>query len=78
MKTVVGVYLKIEQMCNELAVNHPGKEQELTEIKQELDEYIESGVRNTLHSTNFEVIPIRKLVRVQVGSALNCIQYLPS
>ena len=68
----------ITRLCDEAITIHPGKEKELTDIKQELDEYIESGVRNTLRSTNFEVIPIRKLVRVQVGSALNCIQYLPS
>ncbi|NHJ14236.1 MAG: hypothetical protein EAX95_11205 [Candidatus Thorarchaeota archaeon] len=67
----------VARLCDEAIAMHPTKEKVLSEIKGELDEYVESLVRNTLEGTNFEVIPIRKLVRVQVGSALNCIAHLP-
>lgn len=66
------------RLCDEAMVIHPAKQKELSEIKDELDEYVESMVKDTLRGTNFEVIPIQKLVRVQVGSALNCIEHLPS
>jgi hypothetical protein len=61
------------RLCDEAKAIHPAKKKELSEIKIELDEYVESTVKDTLRGTNFEVIPIQKLVRVQVGSALNCI-----
>jgi hypothetical protein len=68
----------VARLCDEAKAIHPAKKKELSEIKAELDEYVESTVKDTLRGTNFEVIPIQKLVRVQVGSALNCIEYLPS
>jgi hypothetical protein len=67
----------VARLCDEAKAIHPAKKK-LSEIKAELDEYVESTVKDTLRGTNFEVIPIQKLVRVQVGSALNCIEYLPS
>ncbi len=68
----------VARLCDEAKAIHPAKKKELSEIKAELDEYVESTVKDTLRGTNFEVIPIQKLVRVQVGSALNCIEHLPS
>ncbi|MFW9863849.1 MAG: hypothetical protein ACFFET_16285, partial [Candidatus Thorarchaeota archaeon] len=66
------------RLCDEAMLIHPNQRKMLSEIKNELDEYVESTVKNTLKGTNFEVIPIQKLVRVQVGSALNCMEHLPS
>jgi hypothetical protein len=66
----------VARLCDEAMTIHPEKK-EISKIKDELDEFVESIVRNTLSGTNFEVIPIQKLVRVQVGSALNCITHLP-
>jgi hypothetical protein len=66
----------IARLCDEAVELHPGKKKELTDIKQEIDEYIESGIRNTLVGKSFTVIPIQKLVKVQVGSAPHCIKHL--
>jgi hypothetical protein len=67
----------VSRLCNEAIAMYPSKEKELSETKNDLDEYVKSLVSSTLEGTNFEVIPIRKLVRVQVGSALNCMKHLP-
>ncbi|MFX0106675.1 MAG: M14 family zinc carboxypeptidase [Candidatus Hodarchaeota archaeon] len=67
----------VARLCDEAMSIHPAKEKELSEIRSELDEFVKTTVKNTLAGTNFEVIPIQKLVRVQVGSALNCITHLP-
>jgi hypothetical protein len=66
------------RLCDEAMLIHPNQSKMLSEIKSELNEYVESTVKNTLKGTNFEVIPIQKLVRVQVGSALNCMEHLPA
>ena len=66
----------VARLCDEAIGIHPDMKDELTDIGNELEEYVESKVKDTLRGTNFEVIPIRKLVRVQVGSALNCIAHL--
>jgi hypothetical protein len=42
----------------------------------ELNHWVEQNIRDLLKGTDFEVIPIQKLVRVQVGSALIAIQNL--
>ncbi len=68
----------VARLCNEAMDVHPSMEKELINIRRELDEYVESGVRNTLSGTDFAVIPIQKLVRVQVGSALHCMRHLAS
>ncbi len=67
----------VARLCDEAMEIHPDNKWKLTEIRNELHEYIETMVKNTLKGTNFEVIPIQKLVRVQVGSALNCMAHLP-
>lgn len=68
----------VARLCDEAIAIHPTKEKELSAIKSELDEYVKATVKDTLKGTNFEVIPIQKLVKVQVGSALNCIMHLPA
>jgi len=68
----------VARLCDEASIIHPSKDKELMDIKQEMDEYVASGIQNTLSGTNFTVIPIQKLVRVQVGSALHCMKHLAS
>ena len=68
----------VARLCSEAIARHPSKEKEMLEIKTDLDEYVRTLVSSTLEGSNFEVIPIRKLVRVQVGSALICMKHLPT
>jgi hypothetical protein len=49
---------------------------ELLQIQSELGDWVEQTIQNLLKNTNFEVIPIKKLVQVQVGSAFNAMQHL--
>jgi hypothetical protein len=49
---------------------------DLQQIQAELTNWIEHTIHTTLNKTNFEVIPIRKLVTVQVGSAFIALQHL--
>ncbi|MFX0210357.1 MAG: hypothetical protein ACFFDT_30540, partial [Candidatus Hodarchaeota archaeon] len=66
----------IARLCNEAIISHPELKEELKQIKNELDQRVEQTVSDILKETNFEVIPIKKLVKVQVGSTLTAIQYL--
>lgn len=56
--------------CLIAAERHPEHKEKIMETKRELDEYVEKLVESSLKGTDFEVIPIQKLVKVQVGSAL--------
>jgi hypothetical protein len=59
----------------ELAANQtPSKSRLFNEVKEELDDYVEDKVKEVISGTDFDVIPIQKLVKVQVGSALITIQ----
>lgn len=64
------------RLCKEAITKHPEAKTELTNIKVELDQWVEQTINSILKDTHFEVIPIQKLVRVQVGSALIAIQHL--
>ncbi|MFX1255766.1 MAG: M14 family zinc carboxypeptidase [Promethearchaeota archaeon] len=66
----------IARLCKEAASSHPEVKGELNKIRNELEEWVEQTIKNTLKGTNFEVIPIQKLVKVQVGSALIAIRHL--
>jgi len=66
----------VARLCDEAAALNPSMKNELMAVKRELDEYVELGVRNILDGTDFTVVPIQKLVRVQVGSALHCMKHL--
>lgn len=66
----------IARLCKEATTNHPEAKGELTKIKDELDHWVEQTINEILKETNFEVLPIQKLVRTQVGSALIAIQHL--
>ena len=59
----------IVRLCEEAISIHPEKEIEITKIKNDLEKWIEQKIKELLIDTKFEVIPIQKLVRVQIGSA---------
>jgi hypothetical protein len=65
------------RLCKSAASNHPKQQETFHQLHDEIDTWVEDTITNTLKDTNFEVIPIQKLVRVQVGSALITIQHLP-
>ena len=74
-----GVYraAMIARLCKEAAIIHPKQLGEFSRIQEELDQWVEQTITDKLKKTDFEIIPIQKLVKVQVGSALIAIQHLP-
>ncbi|MFX0139554.1 MAG: hypothetical protein ACFFDN_38285, partial [Candidatus Hodarchaeota archaeon] len=59
----------IPRLCEEAISTHPENEAEITKIKHDLERWIEQKINNLLTGILYKVIPIQKLVRVQVGSA---------
>jgi len=59
----------LARLCQEAFKNHPEKKNELMKIKTDLEIFIETRLNELLQHTKFEVIPINKLVRIQIGSA---------
>ena len=66
----------VARLCDEASTAHPEARMKILDLKEELDQFVETTIKETLKGTNFEVIPIQKLVKVQVGSALNCMRYI--
>jgi len=64
------------RLCALAAQKTPGKAKLFNDLKAELDGYVEDKVKDVISGTDFEVIPIQKLVKVQVGSALITMQSL--
>ncbi len=64
------------RLCKLASETSPSKSGKLLDIKEELDGYVEEKVKEVISGTDFEVIPIQKLVKVQVGSALITMQSL--
>jgi hypothetical protein len=64
------------RLSKSAALNHPEHQTTFHQLHDEIDAWVEDTITNTLKDTRFEVIPIQKLVRVQVGSALIAIQHL--
>ena len=60
----------VSRLFEEVINTHPEKSEELSILKSEIDSKMEKLVEEILSKTDFEVIPIQKLVKVQVGSAL--------
>ena len=60
----------VARLCKEAILVHPENKVEITKIKVGLEKWIEQKISDLLLNIEFEVIPIQKLVRVQVGSAL--------
>jgi hypothetical protein len=59
----------ITRLCKEAISNHPEEEDVLTIVKKNFENWVEQNINELLSKTKFEVIPIQKLVRVQIGSA---------
>jgi hypothetical protein len=66
----------IVRLCEEAISLHPEKEVEITEIKKDFENWIEQKIENLLIDIKFEVIPIQKLVRVQIGSVFITLENL--
>ncbi len=66
----------ISRLCNEAISNHPENEVELTIVKKNFESWIEQNIKELLSKTKFEVIPIQKLVRIQIGSAFITLENL--
>ncbi len=66
----------IVRLCEEVISIHPEKEVEIIQIKNDLEKWIELKLKELLSGTKFEVIPIQKLVRVQIGSAFVTLENL--
>ena len=66
----------VARLCKEAISNHPENAAELTKIKSDLEEWIEQKINELLSGVKYEVIPIQKLVRVQIGSAFITLENL--
>ncbi len=64
------------RLCTEVIKTYPDKSEEVAFIKSELDSKVEKMIEDVLSKTVFEVIPIQKLVKVQVGCALIAMKHL--
>ncbi|MFX1390165.1 MAG: M14 family zinc carboxypeptidase [Promethearchaeota archaeon] len=60
----------LARLCEEAANLNPELNKEILDIKSQVDLQVEQIIKEILKKTSFEIIPIQKLVRVQVGSAL--------
>ncbi|MFX1575227.1 MAG: M14 family zinc carboxypeptidase [Promethearchaeota archaeon] len=58
----------IARLCEEAIKNHPENEDEIAKTKINLEKWIKQKIDELLTDIKFEVIPIQKLVRVQIGS----------
>jgi hypothetical protein len=66
----------LARLCEEAAIIHPEVKDKILNIKSEIDFRVEQIINNVLKETKFEIIPIHKLVKIQVGSALIAISHL--
>jgi hypothetical protein len=59
----------IARLCKEAISNYPENEIEIIKIKDDFERWVEQKINELLSGIKFEVIPIQKLIRVQIGSA---------
>ncbi|MFX1377028.1 MAG: M14 family zinc carboxypeptidase [Promethearchaeota archaeon] len=59
----------IARLYEEALLNHPENEVELAKIKNDLEKWIEQEVNILFRGIKYTIIPIQKLVRIQIGSA---------
>lgn len=59
----------IARLYQEALEKHPENQKEIIKTKVELEKWIEQEINNLLTNVDFKVIPIEKLVRIQIGSA---------
>jgi hypothetical protein len=60
----------IARLYNNAMLNHPEEKVKFNETKVELEKFIEQKINEVFKNIKYKVIPIQKLVRVQIGSAL--------
>ncbi|MBY8987020.1 MAG: zinc carboxypeptidase, partial [Candidatus Lokiarchaeota archaeon] len=66
----------VVRLCEEAILIHSEKKLEITKIKNDLERWIEQKISDLLSNIKFGVIPIQKLVRVQIGSAFITLENL--
>ena len=66
----------VARLCEEAISIHPEKKVGIKKIKNDLESWIEQKISGLLKDIKFEVIPIQKLVRVQIGSAFITLENL--
>jgi hypothetical protein len=66
----------LARLCEEAVNLHPESKKEILNIKSQVDSRVKQIINDVLKKTSFEIIPIQKLVRVQVGSALITMKHL--
>jgi len=66
----------VARLCEEAISIHPEKKVGIKKIKNDLESLIEQKISGLLKDIKFEVIPIQKLVRVQIGSAFITLENL--
>jgi hypothetical protein len=66
----------IVRLCEDATSLHPEVENEIKKSKNDLENWIEHKLNDLLSGTKIEVIPIQKLVRVQIGSAFITLENL--
>jgi len=64
------------RLCTHAIERTPSMRNKIVGLRDELDVYVEENIKDSLHGTKFEVIPIKKLVSVQVGSALITLKHI--
>ncbi len=68
-------FSQLGRLCEEAYAIHQEKK-EILELKNELEQWIEIKMNKLMSEINLEIIPIQKLVRVQVGSGLIALKHL--
>ncbi len=58
----------VPRLCHEAILNSPENEAEIKEIKIDFERWVENEIKDLLEDVKFQIIPIQKLVRIQVGS----------
>jgi len=66
----------IGRLCGEAAQLNPEKRDRFLELQQEWESMVSLEFERVLKGVDYKVIPIRKIVRVQAGSALIAMNYL--
>ena len=68
-------FSQLGRLCKEAYELNPDKV-ELQQMQTDVEEYIEQQMNKLISEINLEVVPIMKLVRIQVGSAFIALKHL--
>jgi hypothetical protein len=66
----------IARLYEEAMLNQPDNYEEILKKKNDLRRWIETEIKELLKDIKYEIIPIQKLVRIQVGSAFIALENL--